>query len=160
MFELPDTIKPILGTDEATLDDKGRCLVSKKKRDRLGEDFVLALGSTGCLTAYPLWSWKRYLSEMLGGEVLNFGREDFTRLVMGTADDELNFDAQGRFVIPKNLRELANLRGPVTLLGAGDRLEIWDPEELAKFYVNEEAYAGARRSSLMRAYIQMTGRVQ
>lgn len=160
MYELPDTIKPILGTDEATLDDKGRCLVSKKKRERLGEDFVLALGSAGCLTAFPYWSWKRYLNEMLGGETLNFGREDYTRMVLSTADDELNFDAQGRFVIPKSLRNLAKLEGEVLILGCGDRMEIWNPGDLAQFNLNKEAYSGARRARLLEAYIQMTGRVQ
>ena len=50
-------IKPLIGTDEDTIDDKGRLLVSKKKRERLGEDFVMALGATGCVVVYPELVW-------------------------------------------------------------------------------------------------------
>ena len=32
--------KQLIGTEEATIDEKGRLLVSKKKRERLGEPFV------------------------------------------------------------------------------------------------------------------------
>ena len=34
--------KPLIGTDEAIIDVKGRLLLSKKKRDRLGDSFVIA----------------------------------------------------------------------------------------------------------------------
>ncbi len=45
--------RPLLGTEEAVLDDKGRVLVSKKKRERLGETFTLILGKVGCLMMVP-----------------------------------------------------------------------------------------------------------
>ena len=43
--------KLLLGQEEATIDDKGRVLVAKNKRDRLGSDFVMRLGDNGCI--YP-----------------------------------------------------------------------------------------------------------
>ena len=45
--------KAIVGWEETTIDDKGRILVGKKKREKLGEDFVIAVGTCGCLVAYP-----------------------------------------------------------------------------------------------------------
>ena len=143
----------LLGTDEATLDDKGRILVSKKKRDRLGENFTVALGTTGCLTAYPEPVWEELVDSVLRFDPTNLGRELYTRLVLGHADDELKFDAQGRVVIPAKLRELAGIKdkAQVLLVGCGDRLEIWAKEEYESYLKNPEAYGRERRDEILKA---------
>lgn len=154
----PLLYKPLIGTDEATIDDKGRVLVSKKKRERLGDDFVLGLGPQGCLVAYTQRAWVRTLEEWEKSDLMNIGRTNYARMIMGTADDELNFDAQGRFVIPQKLREMGKLKKEVILIGCGDRMEIWAVEEYAIFQ-EDEKYAARRVEELERAYVQMTGRL-
>jgi DNA-binding transcriptional regulator/RsmH inhibitor MraZ len=57
--EATTVLKPLIGTDEATIDDKGRILVGKKKRERLGEPFAIAVGEVGCLVAYPEPVWQQ-----------------------------------------------------------------------------------------------------
>jgi len=154
-------LKSIIGTDEATVDDKGRILVSKKKRERLGENFVIALGQVGVVTAYPAHTWAKLEEKVIGGDdIINHGRDMFSRTIMATAEDELKFDAQGRIVVPKKLRELGKIRKDVLLLGCGDRLEIWDAEQYAIYCEDEDAYGIKRRDILSRAYLQMTGRFQ
>ena len=49
----------------------------------------------------------------------------YTRLVNATAEVKLNFDGQGRVVIPKSLRELAEIDRKVVILGCEERAEIW-----------------------------------
>jgi MraZ protein len=147
--------KPIIGTDEATIDDKGRILVGKKKRDRLGEPFVMALGSVGCLAAYPESEWQRMLGEIRSHDSINQGREQYTRLVLGTADDELKFDSQGRVVVPQKLRELARLKDKVMLVGCGDRLEIWAKPEWEQYSEFPDSYGQKRREAIASAYAQM-----
>ena len=71
----PAVGKPLIGREEATIDDKGRILVSKKKRDRLGENFVIALGTCGCLVAYPEASWQKFVDGILSYDPINMGRE-------------------------------------------------------------------------------------
>lgn len=160
MIETTGIRKLILGEDESTIDDKGRILVPKKKRERLGEDFFLAIGPIGCLTAYPSWAFERYASQILeDDDVLNFGRDQFSRLFLGTAEDELKFDAQGRFVVPQKLRGLGLLKKDVVLLGAGDRMEIWDSAEYKRFKQGPDEYGFERRDALSKAYIDMTGRM-
>lgn len=151
--------KPLLGTDDATVDDKGRVLVGKKKRERLGDDFAVAIGPTGCLCAYPRWHWDHMVRQMLSHDPMNLGRERFSRLMLETADDELHFDAQGRFVVPSNLRSLCGITGKVVLIGAGDRMEIWSAEEHAKFRTDEANYAKERREAFEKAYFAMTDRI-
>lgn len=143
----------LLGTDEATLDEKGRLLVSKKKRDRLGENFTITIGPAGCLAAYPEEEWDEVVQSLRQYDSLNLGRDFYTRLVFGSAEDDLKFDAQGRIVIPQKLREMARFKekGQVLLVGCGDRLEFWAKEEYAKFLADKEGYGKEWRDSLLQA---------
>lgn len=150
--------KPLIGTDEATIDDKGRILVGKKKRERLGEPFTMALGDVGCLVAYPEARWQSMVEEIMRYDAINQGRQQFTRLVLGLADDELKFDAQGRFVVPQKLRELAKIKDRVMLVGCGDRLEIWAKEEWEQYSEFPDVYGQQRREAIAKAYNQMVGR--
>lgn len=121
--------RPLLGTDPATVDKKGRILLSVKKRERLGDPFALMLGEAGCLIAYPQDVWEDLLAEIYSYKAINVGRQEYTRLLLGNADDEIRFDAQNRFVVPSRLRDLAGLKEHVMLVGCGDRLEIWDRDQ-------------------------------
>ena len=154
---LPPDFKPLTGTDEATIDDKGRILVGKKKRERLGEPFAVALGPSGCLEAYPEWVWRRKLEDILQHDTTNLGREQYTRLILGSADDDLRFDAQGRVVVPRNLREMAKLTEKVLLVGCGDRLEVWAKGEYEKYLAQPEEYGKERRDAIAKAQAQMVG---
>lgn len=149
--------KLLIGTDDATIDDKGRLLFSKKKRDRLGSDFVVTLGTVGCLVAYPAASWEKVMEEVFSHEAINQGREQYARLVLGLADDDVRFDAQGRAVIPQKLRELAKLKDKVKLIGLGDRLEIWAAAEYAKYLKNPDGYGKERKEAIEAAYKKMKG---
>ena len=150
--------KPLIGTDEATIDDKGRLLVSKKKRERLGEPFVMALGETGCIVAYPQETWHKVLSEIASNPSTNQGRQQFARMTTGTAEDELKFDKQGRVVIPQKLREAANITDKVVLVGCLDRLEIWSKDEHDAYEADMDSYGSDRREAMDRAHKQMTGK--
>jgi len=147
--------KPLLGTDEATIDEKGRILISVKKRDRLGSDFTVCLGDNGCLYAYPAWKWNEIMARVLSFDPTNQGRQAYTRLVFGYSDDELNCDQQGRVVIPRKLREKAKLKEKIKLVGCGDRLEIWAEEEFDKYELNPEAYGKERQDAIRNAWMDM-----
>lgn len=156
---LDSAFKPLIGTDEAIIDGKGRVLVSKKKRERLGEPFAMALSDTGCLIAYPEPVWRQMFTEIMKYDSINQGRQQYTRLVLGLAEDELKFDGQGRVVIPQKLRDLAKLNKEVLIVGCGDRAEIWAKEEWEQFNNYPDTYGQQRREAIQKAYTQMTGRV-
>ena len=50
---------------------------------------------------------------------------DFQRLMTHQAS-EVEFDSQGRTLIPGYLREFAGLTGKVVIAGSATRIEIWD----------------------------------
>jgi MraZ protein len=155
---MPEGFKPLIGTEEATVDDKGRILVSKKKRDRLGDEFAIVFGTRGCLAAYPKAIWERMLDEILQHDSINEGREQYTRLLLGTAEDDLKFDAQNRVVVPLKMREAAKLKDKVLLVGCLDRVEIWAKDEYELFQQDPDTYGRHRREAIAKAYNAMVGR--
>jgi MraZ protein len=151
--------KPLLGTDEGTIDDKGRVLVSKKNRERLGDDFVLGLGDVGCLVFYTKDAWEKTMERIMSHDDLNSGRHQYARLVAGNSADDLKFDSGNRVVIPPFLRKKGNLKSRIVLVGAIDRLELWDADEYEKYEADPASYGLHAREALERAYTQMTGRI-
>lgn len=149
--------KPLIGTDEVSIDDKGRVLFSKKKRERLGQNFALVVGDVGCLEAYPNAVWQRRLADVFRHEGINHGRQQFTRLFLGFAEDDLGFDSQGRVVIPVEFRRMAKLVDRVLLIGCGDRVEIWSKAEWDAFNRDRDDYGRRRREDIARAYTEMVG---
>lgn len=156
---LTEDFKPILGTEEATIDDKGRILVSRKKRERLGDTLVIAEGRLKNLVAYPERIWDAMMSEIYTGPAIYYPREDFARMVMARAEDDIKFDAQNRFVLPYRLREYAKLKDKILLVGCGHCMEIWLPEEYAKWEAEREGYQSDRRDEFDRAHLRLTGRM-
>lgn len=147
----------LIGEEEATIDDKGRVLVSKKKRDRLGEGFVLTQGPFGCLEAFPADIWDELTDDILKYDRLNEGRREVARLYIAPAVDELKFDAQGRCVIPQKLREAARIESKLVLIGCGDFVEIWAKEEYQRYLDDPKHYNGSRRLAFNEAYGRMRG---
>lgn len=147
--------KLLMGTEDATLDDKGRILISKKKRDRLGENFVLCLGYNGSLWIYPAESWARFVSGMATANPLNLGYMQFSRLMFGAAEGDMNCDQQGRVTLPKHLRDLANLKESVVLVGCGDHLEVYDAEDYKEVRKYPYAFGESRMREIDQAIEKM-----
>lgn len=149
--------EPIVGYDEATIDSKGRILIPKKKRDRLGSGFVMTLGDVGCICAYPKSQWMKIIREIMSYNPINQGRQQYSRLVLGMADDDLDFDPQGRVVVPARMRKLADIESDVLTIGCGDRLEIWGRQQWVEYNKYTKEYGKQRREAIAKAYELMTG---
>lgn len=137
----------LLGTDYATVDSKGRVLIAKKKRDRLGDGFAAAITEKGVLTLYPGERWDALLERIYSHDSMGEARQEYLRLFTEKSDDGLSFDEQGRFVIPRSLRQASGLKEEmeVTIVGAGDRLEIWSNDEWAEYEKDRAGYNLPRR---------------
>ena len=69
--------------------------------------------------------------------VTNKAARNFSRMLFSGASDELP-DKQGRISIPTVLREWAELERDCVVVGAMDRLEIWDAQRWAEFSADQE----------------------
>lgn len=125
------------GRFEATIDQKGRLLLPASLREVLG-DFPLVLTNSQfrksrCLDGYSLLSWENLEKRISSMSQLKVEIQAFQRFYLANAQ-VLNFDNQNRILVPKNLREYAELDSNVIILGMGAKLEIWSASKWSKLY--------------------------
>ena len=106
-----------------TIDAKGRLFVPVKFKEELGDGFVVTKGLDRCLFVYSRENWDA-LEEQIRRLPLSKSR-DLQRFFLSSAVD-CTPDSQGRILIPQNLREFAQLKKEVTIIGVSGRAEIWD----------------------------------
>ena len=113
-----------------TLDAKNRTVVPVKLRDELGSSFVVTVGVEGCLYIYPNNEWEKFVEELQKLPGTKDAR-DLRRSFMSNACD-CEPDAQGRFLIPAELCEKANLKKDLVFSGNINKIELWDKEAFEK----------------------------
>lgn len=125
------------GEHDHTIDRKGRLIIPSRFRqvlkDHYGDRCVVTRGLDRCLFLFPEDEWRTQESKF---RALSFTKQEarrFNRFYFSGAV-ELNFDRQGRVLIPQYLKEYANIKRDVVLVGVSNRIEIWDKEEWKKFY--------------------------
>lgn len=117
----------IVGHFEHTLDDKGRLTLPVRFRADFAGTVHLTNYYEGCVAIWTAGEFERQMREMLA--VHREGTRDArnrTR-VWSDGSSAVDVDKQGRLVIPVKSRQWADLSGEVTILGAIDHLEIWNP---------------------------------
>ena len=121
-----------IGEYNHNLDDKNRLMIPSKFREQLTNTFILTRGLDGCLVIYSIESWNNVTSQL---NTLPFTKKDarnFLRFIASNAID-LQFDKQGRIVIPNNLKTYASLVKECVIIGTLDKIEIWSKVNWDKF---------------------------
>ena len=117
----------LIGEYEHSLDTKGRLIMPVKLREDIGEKFVITKGLDGCLFVFSLDEWQIFEAKLKNLPISNKDARQFSRFFFsGAIDSEL--DKQGRFLINNNLREFAELKKDVIIVGMNSRVEIWSKE--------------------------------
>lgn len=117
-----------LGSHLFQLDEKGRvALPAAFRREAAEQRFVLVRAYEGSLALYPEAAWAG-VEERLG-DLLKHQPEArmYVLSVMASAVEVIP-DSQGRILIPGRLKEAAELNGQVLLVGAIEKIEIWNPQ--------------------------------
>lgn len=128
-----------LGRYEYTLDDKGRIsLPAAFRRQAEGESFVLLQWQSPALTLFPTSAWSEVSRRLLEFRRSSPEAQDQVLWITANAVDATP-DKQGRILVPSWLKEAAGLEGPVLVIGALDRIELWNP---ARFAERARAAAG------------------
>lgn len=118
------------GSYSGKLDDKNRMVLAQELRYGLVEngelEFVIALGSHGCLTIYKKSEMDRIVERFRAKQHIAKYRKFFTLFfaTLFTTD----CDKVGRFMIPQHLKDAAKIKSEVVLVGVIDRIEIWSKE--------------------------------
>lgn len=113
-----------IGEFNHNIDDKGRMSIPSRFREGLNEKFYVTKGLDGCLFIFPLKEWKIFEEKLGKLPLSNSSARTFVRLFYAGAI-ECNLDKQGRINISNILREHASIEKEVSIIGVGNRIEIW-----------------------------------
>lgn len=133
----------LLGTFAPKLDDKGRLILPAKFFDEFAGGLVMTRGVDRCVFVYSEREFEKVHERMSDAPVTTKEGRDYIRLFLSGASQEIP-DKQRRVTVPPMLRSYAGLDRDLTMIGAGNRAEIWDARAWEEFYAaTESGYAQA-----------------
>lgn len=137
-----------LGTHTPKLDDKGRLTLPAKFRDALAGGLMVTKGQDHCLYVFPREEFEQIARKVAQAPFANKAVRAWQRyLFAGT--DEQQPDGQGRISITSELRQYAGLSKECVVIGAINRLEIWDAQRWQDYLdEHEEEYSAAQEEVL------------
>jgi MraZ protein len=119
-----------IGEYDCRLDDKGRFALPSGIKKQLNpadnETFVVNRGFEDHLNLYPLKEWEKLMTAV-NRKVNAFtekGRKFLRQLRNGAIP--VSLDANGRLLLPQNLMQYAGIKKDLMVVGAFDRIELWD----------------------------------
>ena len=113
------------GMYQHSIDSKGRLFIPARLREELGDHFYITLSMQNhCLWAFSLENWSKF-NERISAQPIS---EQIRMRPLFSNAQTGDLDGQGRVLLNKSLREKRGLDKYVTVVGAGERVEIWDTE--------------------------------
>lgn len=123
----------LIGEYTHTIDDKNRVSLPSKFRSLMGKKIVITPGLDQCLFAFTTTEWTRIAERLAeNASMLSSDMRSFTRYMFGGAS-EAEVDNIGRILVPDFLRERANLKSKVVLIGVQNRVEIWNEKSWSDY---------------------------
>lgn len=115
----------LIGEYTHTLDEKNRISLPVKFRKELGKSVVVAPGLDNCLAIYTTKEWQKISEKLSDASMLASDNRSFSRFMFGQAV-LADIDANGRILIPENLKNRSGLSSKVMVIGVQNRVEIWN----------------------------------
>jgi len=127
------------GEYEHSIDRKGRLILPAKFREvaknQFVEKFFVTRGLDKCLFMFAEEEWRSQENKF---KTMSFTKQQsrtFNRLLFSGAQ-EIAFDKQGRILLPQYLKDFAEIKRDVMIVGVSNRIEIWAKDKWNDFYVN------------------------
>lgn len=134
------------------IDKKGRVSVPSSFRALLTDENFSGLIayqsiSNNCVEACNIERIK-HLSESIDDlDPYSDERDAFATIILG-GSAKLQFDSEGRVLLPEDLINFAELKDKACFVGKGQTFEIWNPEFYQKHYDKAKEIASQNRSIL------------
>jgi len=124
------------GQETYSIDNKGRVNIPAKMRKSLSPEandtFAITRGLDKCITAYPIDEWKKYEEKFANLNQYDEKNRYFLRMLLMWSE-EVALDAQQRITLPRKLLEFAGIESKVMIVGMGDHIEFWNPDEFENY---------------------------
>ncbi|MBN2091203.1 division/cell wall cluster transcriptional repressor MraZ [candidate division KSB1 bacterium] len=126
-----------IGEYDYALDNKGRLNIPAKFRKAISpnanDTVIITVSQEKCLDVYPLDIWQdRIVSKLSDFSEMDKNQRRLTSLIGANSVDSV-FDKQGRIMIPQKLLNYAELTNKVIIIGAFNRIELWNPDIREKY---------------------------
>ncbi len=130
------------GEYDCTVDAKGRMVLPARIKSNLPDidagNVVLTRGFESCIVLYSQTEFKKIYSKVSGlnefSEEYRVFQRNFFRGI-----NEVELDSNGRLLIPKMLMAHAQLEKDITVVGMGNRVEIWSPDLYQNFLIQDSS---------------------
>ena len=131
----------LIGEYTHSIDPKNRVSLPSKFRSMMGKKLVITPGLDKCLFVFTLKEWQRMAERLAeNATMLSADMRSFTRYMFGGAS-EVDVDNIGRILVPDFLKNQANLKTKVVLIGVQNRVEIWNEKSWAEYKKGVERQA-------------------
>jgi len=114
----------LIGEFPALVGDKNRIALPKRLRDQFKGKIFITRGYEKCLLILDSQRWEGFMSEIDKRPLLSLDVRDTKRFILGGAN-EIEYDTQGRFVIPETLKIFADIQEKIIFIGVGEWVEVW-----------------------------------
>ena len=123
-----------MGEYTHSIDAKGRIILPADFRQELGVTFIITKGLDHCLFLYGQQAWEELAARLRALSLVKPEARAMNRFFFAGART-LECDKQGRFLVPANLRNYAEitLKQDVILTGVDNRIEVWSKENWNRY---------------------------
>lgn len=131
-------MKEFRGRFEIKLDAKGRWNLPAALNDGESSSFVVTNSQyqgCRCLDLYTKEEWDKLEKRIAQMSPLKKEVQAFQRFYIA-GGQPVETGSQGRMLIPKALRDYANLDDEIVIVGMGSKLEIWNLKDWQKIFDN------------------------
>ncbi len=122
-----------------SIDRKGRLILPAKFREvakaHFIERFYVTRGLDKCLFMFSEEEWRTQENKFKTTPFTHQHSRTFNRLFFSGAV-EITFDSQGRILLPQYLKDYAEIKKDVIVVGVSNRIEIWAKDKWESFYGN------------------------
>ena len=125
-----------------SIDRKGRLILPAKFREvakgNFIEKFYVTRGLDKCLFMFSEEEWRSQEAKFKAIPFTKQQSRTFNRLYFSGAV-EVFPDKQGRILLPQYLKDFAEIKKEVMIVGVSNRVEIWAKNKWEEFYGNSRA---------------------
>jgi MraZ protein len=129
------------GRYQHSIDVKGRLAIPAKHREQLPTGSVMTIAPENCIRVYPPSEWEAVTQDMRLTVATDPTERSLVRRLFSDAH-EIEFDKQGRVLIPSWLRDAAGLGSSALVVGANNVVEIWSDENWEAFKTESGDFTG------------------
>ncbi len=122
----------LIGEYTHTIDDKNRLSLPAKFRQEMGKKIVVTPGLDSCLFVFTHKEWIKIEEKLNQSSIGQADSRSFSRHMFAGAV-EAEVDSIGRVLIPEFLRDRANLKSKVVVIGVSTRVEIWNEKTWCEY---------------------------